>query len=197
MTKSKYELEMEKEQNEIKKWIESIVPHLSNPDNWHVNEKWREFGIALDGKNGERLSIYRASNDKNRIVLWGCFPGYEDFLSFKDEKTNITVAQGRTPEAIAKDIERRLLPTYYKVLKRAKKNKTEHDRIVQERAAAMQVLSDALPTNAYIEDGALVAYNFNFFSARWQSYHKNFQLTIEVSLEQAIKIIELLKKEGK
>ena len=185
---------MTKSKNEIKAWVKAIIPHFSNSDNWAVNENWQGFGVALDGKDGACLLIHQAFNTNERIVISGCFPGCENFLPYERPKTDITVGRKRPPKAIAKDIERRLLPAYYQVLEQARQNKAEHIRMKQEQDGAMKALAAVLPRDAFTQNGTLVAYNFHFLKARWKPYGNAFELKFEASLEKALKIIEILKE---
>ena len=185
---------MSKSKNEIKAWVKAIIPHFSNSDNWAVNENWQGFGVALDGKDGARLVIHTAFNNDDRLIILGYFPGHEDHLPCERPKTDITVGRKRPPKAIAKDIERRLLPAYYQVLEQARQNKAEHIRMKQEQDVAMKALADALPRDAFTQNGTLVAYNFHFLKARWKPYGNAFELKFEASLEEALKIIEILKE---
>ena len=185
---------MTKSRNEIKAWVRAIIPHFSNSDNWAVNENWQGLGVAIDGKDGARLVIHTAFNNDDRLIILGYFPGHEDHLPYERPKTDITVGRKRPPKAIARDIERRLLPAYYQVLEQARQNKAEHIRMKQEQDDAMKALADALSSEVHIREDVLRAYNFYFLEARWKPYGNAFELKFEASLEEALKIIEILKE---
>jgi len=195
MTKSKYEKKKEEEHNKLKKWVQALIPHFSGPEKWGVDQTAGGYGVALATDNGTRLFFYLSYASADRVLISGDFTKYVGHLPSVREKTDITVAWNRPPKAIARDIERRLLPAYYRVLAQARRNKAEYEKKKQEKEAAMQALSCSLPCDPYLRGDVVRAYNFYDLEARWQPYDKTFELRIRVSLEQTLKIIELLKSE--
>jgi hypothetical protein len=119
------EREEEKERNEkIRNLIKCVSKILGFTLEKEKDDDWRYVSVNA-GKGDE--SIHFSSNDyslKERIRVLGNFPktGKNDYIDpyrWGEKRHEITVSIGRRADQIAKDIERRFLPRYRELLKRA------------------------------------------------------------------------------
>ena len=79
---------------------------------------------------------------KGRITISGCYPRAEDGRRpYGTESHEITVTEKKTPQQIAKEIERRLLPKYLPDLEKAVKQIQEHEDYVGTRIRNMRELA--------------------------------------------------------
>lgn len=98
------------ERAEVTAIAEQVVAALGT--DWSVEQPHEgNRGVYLVGPGQEKLWLARGwdSGTKTRLVIHGDYPGTE---TFRHENHEITVAESRPPAAIAKEIERRLLPKY-------------------------------------------------------------------------------------
>lgn len=102
------------ERREITVIAEQIVAALGT--DWSVEQPpGGNRGVYLAGPDQQKLWIARGwdAGTKTRLIIHGDYPGTE---SYRVENHEITVAETRPPAAIAKEIERRLLPKYRETL---------------------------------------------------------------------------------
>jgi len=194
MSGSVFEAKRKAEAKAMQEWASKVIPYFTNPEAWQFDDKWQGYGVKLYSREGLELLVYREVGKKDRVVISGCFSNsLIKHLPYEREKTDITVGWERPPKAVARDIERRLLPGYKRMLVQVKASKEESDRREEEKENALKNLTDALPNDSFRRDVTLRAYNFHNFLARWQAYHRNFEVKFDVPLDKLLKIIEILK----
>jgi hypothetical protein len=74
-----------------------------------------QVGEYIDGPDGATLWLHRFWRDESRIVVSGDWPrtaGGQLPKRYSEKLPSITVADSRSPQAIARDITRRFLPDY-------------------------------------------------------------------------------------
>lgn len=114
-------------------------------DGWHD-------GVTLTGPGGEQLHAtvddWRKAN-AGRLFLRGSFPDELAGHLYGTPATRISVDGSRSPEAIARDIERRLLPAYREALAIARQRKAESDEVAARRHAVMLQILTAMGGDAH------------------------------------------------
>ena len=112
-----------------------IASHL---DGWSLHEPSEEWGgcmLVLEGPSAQTLQVIWC-NGRERGEVRGVFPklpgGRDVYVRHEDEKRcRIGVSLTRPPEALARDIQRRLLPAYSQVFERVSRQVqqayTSHD----------------------------------------------------------------------
>jgi len=114
------------EEKAYKKKVESLISAVSKILGFTLqknrDDSWRY--VSCDIKKGEEsLHFTSGSYDvKDRIRISGNFPKtekgeYIDPYNYRDKRHEITVSNTKTPEQIARDIERRFLTRYRELLK--------------------------------------------------------------------------------
>lgn len=94
-------------------------------DGWTVDtsEDFREHrGAYLDGPNGARLFLSLDWRNSDRVEVSGIFPRHS---CYEVKRTEIGVSRDRGPAVIAREITRRLLPTYLTELARVQASNDE------------------------------------------------------------------------
>lgn len=114
-------------------------------DGWHA-------GVTLTGPSDERIHAtaddWRKAN-AGRLFLCGSFPDEFTGHLHGTPATRISVDGGRAPEAIARDIERRLLPAYREALTIARQRKAESDEVAARQHAVMLQILAAMGGDAH------------------------------------------------
>lgn len=136
-----------------------VAAALSNPllgVSWVLDEKksleYSNGAWVTSGDLGLHFSV--GYHSKGRLEVSGSFNGlssYRPYRSADREKCSITVALDKPAAAIAKDIERRLLPVYGKAYLEAKANR---DADLARRKSVMDTLTElaALIPGASVRD---------------------------------------------
>ncbi|MFB7383301.1 hypothetical protein [Kitasatospora purpeofusca] len=114
------------------------------PGWWHQAEQWAYGAVTLYHPTGLALRLEHARyNDeaRGRLTVHGVMPlGWSG-----DTQFTIGVSIGRTPQDIARDIHRRLLPDYMAALPGALAEVADTERLRLARTEAMRTLTEALP----------------------------------------------------
>ncbi len=82
--------------------------------------RWNKFAHLI-GSDGQEIQVQNGDyKTKNRLNFFGCFPKNEkgEHMHY-GALPSITVAVEKSPEKIARDIEKRLLPIYLPELEKA------------------------------------------------------------------------------
>jgi hypothetical protein len=179
------------EEREFLKAIgEKVAPLLG--DEWLIDHSWEGPTIMLTGNEDRAIILSLAWNNKQRLVINGSFqndlvqylPYYED-----REKTEITVKMDSTPERIAKEIKRRLMPPYERILAYAKERKEKDDEYQAEKRRALEMVKEAIGEDASVYmDEEVLAYDPYPINASYSM--GEIKLHITLPLEKAIEILK-------
>lgn len=156
----------------------------------------------IQGQGNERLTLYYSSEKRNglRLVVAGLFPKTARGEYIKpDTDHSITIAADRNPEAVAKDIERRLLPDYRVTLQKVIETKTYQDDYNQKQESntleAAKLLGVTL-TPEGIEAGALsLSVKGGYGDARIYADAIRFD-RLSLPIAVALQVLEIIGKAG-
>ena len=98
------------------------------------DSSWRQ---NIDGPDSASVFISNTWGGKHRIHLSGSFPQDVHF-SYQELRPSITVADTATPERIAAEIKRRLLPEYLPLLAKKLESKRQHDNFEANKLATFK-----------------------------------------------------------
>lgn len=180
-----------KEEQEYLIDIASKVASLLDGD-WTIDQERLDGGypgIFLNGPDDKSLHFVIPWNNDNRLEISGSFRnGLNQHLPYSGdrEKTEITVAKSKAPEQIAKDIERRLMPPYERVLAQTKERKAKADAYEAEKMRALETIRDAMGEGASIKDDDVIRYN-SFCRAKY--YGGTIKIEVELPVDKAVEIL--------
>jgi len=111
----------------------------------------------LQDNLGERLSIcngcYSGSHKPDRLVVRGEFPEGATGSVYKPAKyTEITCDENKSPEQIARDIERRLMPEYRESLKVLLERIDNEEKYITKRSALIEKIARHLALEVRDDD---------------------------------------------
>jgi hypothetical protein len=109
-----------------------------------------DHGACLHGPAGQELWVQRVWNHRDRVQVHGRYPPGDE--TYRLASHEITAAIARGPEAIARDITRRLLPAYRTDLQTARERVAQAARDDQHRARTAARLLATIP-DARATDG--------------------------------------------
>jgi hypothetical protein len=122
---------------------EQTTPHLA--DGWHHDETYPHPGAQIAHLDGRRLLLRIAWNKPGRVTVSGVFPdGHLGLVDCTDRGT-ITVRLDRGPEALAREITRRLLPHYESALAAVRERIAQANAARAAREALAQRITDLIP----------------------------------------------------
>lgn len=120
--------------------VKEIAKSLGN--SWTATEDkdketGRVWGWSLAGPEEQNLRIGTVWNQEGRLTISGTYPSEVDAqgqrqdygaqaVRYDETRPSITVAQDREPAAIAREITRRLMPEYTRILTEAKRRREQH-----------------------------------------------------------------------
>lgn len=159
---------------------------------WATDQERLESGYPgrfLNGPEDKILHFTTPYNNTARVEINGIF--HHDLsqhlpYNMNREKTEITVARSKTPEQIARDIERRLMPPYERVLAQTKDRKAKADAYEAKKMRAIDAIRDAMGSGASIKDGDVIRYN-PFCRARY--YGGDIKIEVELPVDKAVEIL--------
>ena len=152
------------------------------------NKPTKDHGHLI-GSDEKRISV-KLDAWHNRITLSSVYPNHYPVQA--GESISITVSPSKTPQQIAKDLERRLLPKYIKELQAQK------DRIRRqtEYEANRKNTLDRIAKHFELEHDR----NLQMIYPYWKCVHmvENYgedtvKFTVECDADKAIEVLELLK----
>lgn len=146
-------------------------------------------GIFLNGPDDKSLHFTTSYNNTERLEINGIFPNdLSQHLKYgmDREKTEITVAKSKTPEQIAKDITKRLMPPYERVLAQAKERKADADFHEGRKKKALELIRDAMGEGASIKDDEVYRHS-PFCRARY--YGGGIKIEVELPVDKAVEIL--------
>ena len=163
------------------------------------NDDWSY--VSINATKGEE-SIHFASGSyhmKDRIRVSGDFPKTEkgervDPYRYGEKRHEITVSALKSAEQIAKDIERRFLPRYRELLKRAIEIVNQSNDYAGKCAENLQLIKGGAPTEEELKDSALrVEEGPIYGEIRVRAEEATVELR-SVPVETAEKIMRLIEK---
>lgn len=187
-----YQEEREQEKKYLSGMARKVISLLGGE--WAVDRKWLKDtnnGLMLNGPDGRALHFCVGWAAKGRLGISGSFRnGLNQHLPYDREKTEITVSKDKTPAQIAKDIERRLMPVYERVLARAGEMKARCDEYEKEKSRALERVREAMGGDADVRQGEVFGYKPYSFQAK---YYGEGQIKFEITLPLA-KAVTVLKR---
>ena len=150
--------------------------------------KWNTSG-NFRGEN--QVNIW-ARNAKGKINFSSCYPTK---VMYRD-RVEIGVSEDKTPEQIAKDIQRRFLPTYLVNLKEAKAQIEVHNNYEAAKQANIEKIATYFGEQLW--EGRTCIYPKVKEIDKIEALNDCLiKFTVEGSPELAIQIIELLQEKGR
>jgi len=148
----------------------------------------RKFGTA------EELYFKADWRNSDRLVISGSFgDGLSTYFPIHREKTEITVAIDKEPEKIAREIKRRLMPVYLKVLKFCMEHKAKDDEYKKKRNRTLRRLAEVIGGDAGMSsDSCVTAYDPMEVTAEYRG-DGEVKLSMRLGVEKAVRVIEVLK----
>jgi hypothetical protein len=145
---------------------------------------WRAF---LDGPSGLRLFLSNTWGPKGTLHISGCFP-----QGMGTDKHKINVSLARSPEIMAREIRRRLLPDYMLAFGIADRKKQENDAHAQARRETAKRFFDFLGEEVG-RDPERLAFSFEGGNGEVRSPGEAHLILYAVPEETARGIIALLR----
>lgn len=109
---------------------------------WSIDRKYEmdgNNGAMLDHTDGRRLHIFRQySTPAGKVSISGVYPYRSDMPTSNTEHVSINVSRDKAPTAIARDIERRLMPTYERELAKLRETYEQRDKNNAQREAMVR-----------------------------------------------------------
>ncbi len=187
---------------EFKTKVEAIGAILNMSVTFASEEdmRWTKWA-HLTGGDGQDIMIEIGDHKtKERFSLTGCFPrdNQGNYLHYGSSRS-ITVAAEKSPEQIARDIEKRLIPEYLVELKKALDQVETSNRYHRARHENLKKIADHLGVNLSSWDSGkndFVSPHLVGIGGKIEAQEEDkVTLTVEVTPEMAIRIIDLLREE--
>jgi len=165
---------------------------------WYINQDHSDSGysgVSIETPGGKALNITIPYNNKTRLEIRGSWlDGLSQHTPCNHESTHITVLQSKTPEQIARDITKRLLPPYERVLAQAREAKAAHDKQEAHKQKVLESLQAVMP-NATIRNDEVYQYEPHRITVKYCSYSDgDVQLELTVPAEKALEILKGLNR---
>lgn len=161
-------------------------------DGWRLDGRDDLYGTVLLSDGGRGLFFHPIWSSADRMEISGYYGGLGQFLPYDREKTKITVSMAKAPERVARDIEKRLLPAYERMLAKAIESKERHDRYEREKKDVLESVRDAIGGDAHIiQDDRVISYRPFHCDAEHRSGH-DVQLKLTLPLKKAIRVLRML-----
>jgi len=181
--------EREQKQAYLLKTVKKVSSFLEGK--WFIDKEWNGNGLILNGLDDRSLHFSINWRNKDRLEIGGSYrDGLSQHLPYKSEKTEITVARNKLPEQIAKDVSRRLMPAYERVLAKAKASKASQDRYESEKAQALERVKEAVGGDTDVRHDEVFGYEPHSFHAK---YYGEGQIQFEITLPLA-KALKFLRR---
>lgn len=163
------------------------------------DSSWRQ---NIDGPDQAAIFVSNTWGGKGRIHLSGSFP-HDVRFSYQEQRPTITVAETTTPERIAKEIQRRLLPEYLPLLAKKLADKNAHDNLEANKlktfVKALAVIGYAVEShNGQIRESKSIGPDYIDFRTlnETQVQLDRFQVTVEQLRKINAVVPELFGKDG-
>jgi hypothetical protein len=163
------------------------------------DSNWRQH---IEGPDSTAIFVSNTWGGKGRIHLSGSFP-HDAHFGYQEQRPSITVADTATPERIAKEISRRLLPEYLPLLAKKLADKKAHDDFESNKLAtfkaALAVIGYAVePYNGSVREEKSIGPEYIHFRTlnETQIQLDRFQITVEQLRKINAVVPELFRKDG-
>jgi len=176
--------------------IKEIAEQVSKLLDAVSEEKDERFYIVFEGIE-KKVWIHQKWDDTKRVIFSGSFDkGLSQFLPYGEarEKIDISVSIEKSPESMAKSIQSRLLPAYFRMHEICSKRKAEYDKQEEEKQTILKTLSEYFP-DPVIRQNELMWYGGRIQGSIQITYHSPDDMTVKLScgLETIKKILKVLK----
>lgn len=133
-------------------------------------------------------------DERGRLHITGSMPRPSDRIYLRYEPPTITCAISRGAKAIARDIERRMLPMYDDMLQDMAKQILSHEEWTRDRDAVAFALVAADPTAQRRSDDRVESRfrEYGWWSARVSQDHISELTIFSLPVDKAIEIVKLL-----
>ncbi len=188
------------ETQEFKDKINAVGARLGMSVEFPSDEdmRWQKWAHLVKNQQTIRVSNGDYQNE-HKLNIYGCFP-----TTTKGEQgrygvsISINISDSKTPEQVARDIERRFMPFYLPELEKAVKQVNETNLFHQKRSANMQKMADYFGVE-FKEDNhepSIWVYDvIKGLGSRIQVCGEDtVKFELELSPEIAIKVFDLLKQ---
>ena len=165
-------------------------------DEWLINQDLIDEGyqgVFITTLDGKQLQLTTPWNNNNRLEISGSFRDFYQHLPYKHENTSITVAKSKSPEQIARDIKKRLMPAYERVLAQAKKNKIIAENQEAKKQNVLECLKEAMDKKATIRDNEVYQWKPYQISAKYHYSDADIELKLTLPLSKILNILRLFK----
>jgi len=182
---------MDEDKKRIREKATEVCAHM---EGWNLDGRDDMYGTVLLSDGGRGLFFQPIWNSADRVEISGYYGGLNQFLPYEREKDKITVSLAKTPERIAMDIEKRLLPAYERMLAKAIENKGRHDRYEAEKREVLETVRDAIGGDAHvIQDDRVISYR-PFHCVAKHSSGWEAKLELGLPLKKAVGVLRMLGK---
>lgn len=157
---------------------------------------WRRI-VHNDGRALSMMAQYPNAN-KGRIEIYGELPsidsaGRNHISDMRLDRVSITVSVGRTPQAIAGEVNRRLLPDYATAYAKASEYIAGVNRHLAEQASAATTLARLMGVKAPSQDGRMWLPDDLASYGHMRVDGSSVRMEATFSLEQATAVIRALQ----
>jgi len=157
--------------------------------------KYERRADLRNKKGDEGLRIINGGyGNQNRLVIRGHYPSdYKgrQHISGSDNAPTVTIAEGKTPEAIVTDIKRRLLPAYVETLAKVRERNARWKEEEEAKERALRSLARALHVRDLRMTGQEWSVYFHKGSAKVYT-GGDVELKAYLPLEDALKVATLI-----
>lgn len=190
---------------ELMEFVQQITEALG--PTWNAPQQPTGHGVTVvSDDSGARLHLTGNSwnwKDSDRIVVTGKYPRMngKPVLSSR-EYTRITCAKKRGSEAVARDIERRFLPQYQKLVAQAQEKieqREQENAEIRSQAEAFARIVDSDQIDGIGHHGSLreeLRVNFAQGNARFGSHRVGITITLRLPASSAMRLAHFLKQEA-
>lgn len=182
--------------------IDGVASSLGFLATYNEGSPGSERHQAMLTKDSQEITISAGQYGKpGRLVVSGCFPKSDDgyYYGPRNGSHSITVADTKESSVIAKDITRRLLPSYIEALDEALKNVSDRNDEIVCASNALHSVANALGVEPHFSnnmessgDGSVWCSGFAGFHADYRS-GGNFEVKLNLDLEKVLNLIAYLK----
>ena len=166
---------------------------------WHLKEEWSDNVGELKGP-GDVCAWVRNGGyqNKEKIKVFGDYPrdNKGQGQANTDQRVQISVSETKTPDQIARDIQRRFLPDYLKNLAIVQGWIAEINQATDQKAANLQQIADHFGFQIRENNREGVIYHSveGIYSIQAYSADLVRMEQVDCTPGQAIRIIEILKE---
>ena len=164
------------------------------------DSSWRQ---NIEGPDQAAIFVSNTWAGKGRLSLSGNFP-HDVHFGYQETRPSITVSESATPQRIAKEIQRRLLPDYLPLLVKKLADKNAHDNFETNKMAtfkaALEVIGYAVESyQGAIREEKSIGPEYIHFRTLNETQVQMDRVQVSVSQLQKIAAVcpELFAKDGR